>query len=78
MEVNICGDRIHHGNTPGTTIESSVPEKRYTLSLAMFFGSSIVPVRAVVYVMSTSAVTDMRSGVTMHACKAVSTSPCAQ
>ena len=59
-------------------MESSVPEKRYTLSSAMSLGLSMVPVAAVAYVMSTSAVTEIRSGATMHACKAVSTSPCAQ
>ena len=65
-------------NTPGTTTESSVPENRYTLSSARYLGLSMVPVAAVASVMSTSALTEMRSGLTMHACRAVSTSPCAQ
>ena len=61
----------HYGNVPGATTVSSVPEKSYTLSSAMFWGSSINPSVATVCVISTSAVTLIRSGATLHASKAV-------
>ena len=68
----------HYGNIPGATTVSSVPEKRYTLSSAMFWGSSINPSVATVCVILTSAVTLIRSGAAMQDCRATARSPWAQ
>ena len=63
--------------SPGTTIESCAPENRYTLSEAMYFVESIVPVNAVENVTDTNSSTEIKSGSVMQALKATSRFPCA-